>query len=820
MRIKRFVLSVFLTCAAFFVALPAFSQSDWYYGKPIKDVTFEGLKNIKKSDLEGVTSSFIGKEFSDEVFSDLLNRIFALNYFEDINPQAVGDSSAKTVTIKLQVVELPIVSKIKFDGNSRVRSSELKDAISTKDKDIYNEDKRLADERALRELYIGKGFTEVKISSSAEQNEKGFEVVFKIDEGKQTVVKSITFTGNNVVSSRTLKGKISLKEVGLLNRGSYQEAMVEQDKKAILTYYKDRGYVDAKILNVTVTPTFNEKKGRQELAIQFNIQEGSEYKFEDIAFEGNTVFSTEELQKLIKLKKGGTYNETLFQEGFMAVQSKYYENGYMQNRFVPQMNKDSEQRKISIVISITENTRSHVEEVLIKGNTKTKEEVIRREIPIESGDIFSYAKVTNALRSLYNTQYFSSVVPDVTPGSENNLVDLVFTVEEQSTTSLDFGLTFSGVSDPDEFPVSLYTKIQDTNLFGEGKTVSAGINLSTTEQSLSFSYGQNWLFNKPISNTISLSFAHATKYDTRNAYLPDGTLDTDYYYMQYEQNSISLSDTIGRRWSPDFAILTWSGGISGSLINNKYDSKLYMPVDTSVSDYENNLQPRNYVFTAFSLDGRNINFDPSRGWFASQRLSWYGLIPQGIFSEDWGETEFFLRTDTKLEKYFTIFDIPISEGYSFKSILMFYTGLSFQFPIPDTSIKQSNQLYIDGMFYGRGWSIYNTAAGRGKALLNNTIELRFPVIPNIISLDGFFDASVIKDEPEDLFNDFSNLDDWYFSVGPSIRCCLQQFPLRLLFVSNFKFVDGEFSWRTRHDNEASGFWDSFHFVLSFNITNR
>ena len=200
MRIKRFVLSVFLACVTFFVALPAFSQSDWYYGKPIKDVTFEGLKNIKKSDLEGVTSSFIGKEFSDEVFSDLLNRIFALNYFEDVNPQAVGDSSAKTVTIKLQVVELPIVSKIKFDGNNRVRSSELKDAISTKDKDIYNEDKRLADERALRELYIGKGFTEVKISSSAEQKEKGFEVTFKVDEGKQTVVKSITFTGNNVVS--------------------------------------------------------------------------------------------------------------------------------------------------------------------------------------------------------------------------------------------------------------------------------------------------------------------------------------------------------------------------------------------------------------------------------------------------------------------------------------------------------------------------------------------------------------------------------------------------------------------------------------------
>ena len=819
---RRFVLLALFALSVFCHLSPAFAQSDWYYGKPIKKIVFEGLDNIKQSDLTGVTSNFIGEEFSDEVFSDLLNRIFALNYFDEVNPQAVGDASYSYVIIKLSVVEFPIVSKVRFVGNNKVRVSELKNSISSKEKDIYSEEKRLNDEKALLDLYIGKGFSEIKVSSTAEKKEKGFQITFRISEGQQTVVNSIQFSGNNVMSSRALKSKISLKEVGLITKGSYQESMVEQDKKAIVAYYMEKGYVDAQVLNVTTTPSFNEKKGRRELAIRFNIKEGSVYKFTGLKFVGNKVFSTEELNSLVTLKTGATYNETAFQESVLAVQTKYYENGYTSNQFAVDQKKDPEQHTVSYVMHIQENARSHVEEIIIKGNAKTKEEVIRREIPIESGDIFSYAKVNAAMRNLYNLQYFSHVSPQVNPGSENNLVDLVFTVEEQSTTSLDFGLTFSGVSDPDEFPVALFTKIQDRNLFGEGKSISAGLTLSTDQQSLSFSYGQNWLFDRPISNTVSLSFSHSKEYDARNFYMPDGSLNSKYYYMQYEQNAITLSDTIGRRWSHDFALVSLSGGISGSLLNNKYDDKAYIATDTTVSDYNGNLRPRTSIFTQLSLDGRDIAWDATKGWFFSQRFTWHGLIPKGIlpFDDEWGESEFFLRTDTKAEKYFTLIDWPVTETWDFKVILMGYSGLSFQLPAFDSSIKQSNQLYIDGMFYGRGWTIYNSGFGRGRALWNNSVELRMPVIPNLIAFDLFFDASCLKTEPSDMFTDLSNLDDWYFSFGPSIRCCMQQLPLRLLFVSQFKMEDGKFTWRDDDADIVDTFRDSMHFVLSFNMVNR
>lgn len=825
---KTFVF-VFAAVSALFFAVPAFSQSGapdgWYYDKIIKSVSFDGLKGVKSSDLEGITSGFIGKKFTDEVYEDILNRTYALNYFEDIEDIRVTPSdgtyaTCRSIGIVLQVKEYPIVTRIRFVGYHQVRLADLKDAITSEEKSIYSETKRYMDERAIRDLYIEKGYTDITVSSSAKEDSNGYTITFTIDEGRQTVVKKILFTGNTSVNAGTLKGKISLKEVGIFQKGSFKEAQLEQDVKTITSYYNDRGYIDAKVLNYTVDSEFNEEKDRSELTIQFNIQEGSKYTFGGVSFQGNKVFSDEVLQALVRQKVGDVYSETKFQETAMAVQTKYYENGYTSNIFQAQILKDPDQKTVAYVILIQENERSHIENVIIKGNTKTKDYVIEREIPIESGDVFSNTKITNGLRNLYNTQYFSQIYPEITQGSEENLVDVIIDVTEQSTTTLDFGLTFSGVSNPDEFPVSLFAKIQDSNLFGKGKSVSGGVQLSTNEQSVSLGYGENWLFGQPISNNLSFSYTHSKENAARLFVEPDGTISSSGYYMEYQQHEFNISESMGRRWTPDFAILTLAGGISGSLINNIYDSSIYMPYDSDVSDFGNNWEPRNSLFVSFSMDGRDINYDPSSGWFFSQRLSWYGLLPRNwIFGPNWGETEFYLRTDTKAEKYFTLVNHPFTDSWSLKMVLMLYSGISFQLPVPGTNIKQANQLYIDGIFNGRGWSIYNYSFGRGRALWNNTAELRVPVVPGILAVDLFFDASMIKSEPSQIFTDFANKDDWYFSYGPSLRFCIPQFPLRLLFVNKFQITDNGIQWEDKFRNPTS--WaKSWEFVLSFNVTNR
>lgn len=775
------------------------SDGDWYYGKPIRSVSFKGLKHTDSKDVDGVSSGFIGEMFTDEVYQNLLDRIYAIDLFDEIEPQVSSSGRGNTVDITFVVKEKPSVRRILVTGNRQVRTAEIKDAVSMKEKEIFIAGKLAYEERAIRSLYLEKGFTNVKVSSSTKETEKGIDVLFTIDEGRATVITEIKFTGTKAVSAKTLKKKIRLKEAGFLSKGAFQESMLEIDKKLIALYYQNIGYIDVKSDDVTKTVTPNEEKRRDELTITFHIQEGERYTYSGIEFSGNEIFSDEELLSKMKIQPGAVFNITKFQESLTGITDLYYENGYTANRFRPVENKDSENKTVSYTFIITENSRSHVESVSIKGNNKTKEHVITREIPIQVGDIFSKTKIETGLRNLRNLQYFSNVDWQYLPGSEENLVDLVFNVDEQSTTSVEFGVTFSGVSDPDELPFALFAKWQDSNIRGSGRSVGVSSTIATNEQSMSLSLSENWFLGLPLSASVSTEISHSNKYAYRLSIAGDGTVDDDSYYMQYERWKWALGFSVGRRWTPDWAIISLAGGVNGSLLNNIYDSELWIPVDTSVSEYANNWGWQNSVWASFSVDDRNINYNPSRGWFASERLTWYGLTPI--------ETEFFLKTDTKLEKYFTLFDINVTESWNFKAVLMGYSNLALLFPAPGSGIGDSSKLYIDGMFNGRGWTdIYNKV--RGKAAWNNTVELRVPVIPNVLALDWFGDAAVIKDSPDALFHDLS-VEDFYFSTGPGVRFLIPQFPLRLLFANTFRIEDGSISWE-----------DKWQFVLSFVITNR
>lgn len=795
----RKMLSVFfiLFTSVFFVFA---EDSEWYWNQPISKIDFVGLKNVKKSELSGLTSSYIGTLFTEDTYNDIIDRLYALDYFEDVSPYAKHDGkSENNVLLVFEVVEHPVIKEINLVGNTRIRNGELREQIKLKTSDVYVESKVLVDERIIRNYYMSKGYTTSKVSHTVEKTEDGMIINFNINEGANTVIKEIAFSGNTIVSSRTLKSKLELKEIGFMRNGAYQPTTLEKDKQTVITYYREKGYADANVLDVKIESAFNESKSRNDLTLTFIIQEGFQYTYTGMTITGNEVFTTEELLPNAKLKVGSTYNETKFQEDLNTIQSVYYENGYMSNGFDITPIKDSDRHEISFNVTIKESSRSHIENIIIKGNSKTKDYVIRREIPIEPGDVFSREKIYTAMRSLLNLQYFSNVIPEPQQGSEANLVDLVWNVEEQSTKMLQFGMTFSGVTDPNQLPISLFFKIQDSNIFGEGKSISASLSLSNSEQSIGFNYGQNWIGNLPISLSQSLSISHESATSLVNFWAPDLTLYQNGYYYNYNGLSASLGTGLSRRFVYDYAILSLSAGLSNSLNNNIYDENLYVPVDTGVSTYANRWGITNYIYTGVSVDNRDVSYYPTKGWFTSQNFTWYGLIP-GL------EKEFFLRTDTKLEGYLKLMDIPFTDDYSLKLILSGYSGISVLFPTA-SGITDSHKLYIDGMFNGRGWT-ENYKVNKGQVLISNKLELRLPIVPGIIGVDAFFDAAAIKSSFQDLSS--LSINDFYFSFGPGVRFLHPQFPLHLLFAWKFKTTDGVPSFDT----------NPFQFVLSFNITNN
>ena len=795
----RKMLSVFfiLFTSVFFVFA---EDSEWYWNQPISKIDFVGLKNVKKSELSGLTSSYIGTLFTEDTYNDIIDRLYALDYFEDVSPYAKHDGkSENNVLLVFEVVEHPVIKEINLVGNTRIRNGELREQIKLKTSDVYVESKVLVDERIIRNYYMSKGYTTSKVTHTVEKTDDGMIINFNINEGANTVIKEIAFSGNTIVSSRTLKSKLELKEIGFMRNGAYQPTTLEKDKQTVITYYREKGYADANVLDVKIESAFNESKSRNDLTLTFIIQEGFQYTYTGMTITGNEVFTTEELLPNAKLKVGSTYNETKFQEDLNTIQSVYYENGYMSNGFDITPIKDSDRHEISFNVTIKESSRSHIENIIIKGNSKTKDYVIRREIPIEPGDVFSREKIYTAMRSLMNLQYFSNVIPEPQQGSEANLVDLVWNVEEQSTKMLQFGMTFSGVTDPNQLPISLFFKIQDSNIFGEGKSISASLSLSNSEQSIGFNYGQNWIGNLPISLSQSLSISHESATSLVNFWAPDLTLYQNGYYYNYNGLSASLGTGLSRRFVYDYAIVSLSAGLSNSLNNNIYDENLYVPVDTGVSTYANRWGITNYIYTGVSVDNRDVSYYPTKGWFTSQNFTWYGLIP-GL------EKEFFLRTDTKLEGYLKLMDIPFTDDYSLKLILSGYSGISVLFPTA-SGITDSHKLYIDGMFNGRGWK-ENYKVNKGQVLISNKLELRLPIVPGIIGVDAFFDAAAIKSSFQDLSS--LSINDFYFSFGPGVRFLHPQFPLHLLFAWKFKTTDGVPSFDT----------NPVDFVISFNITNN
>lgn len=778
-------------------SLYAQEDEDWYMSRPITQINFEGLKTVKKAELSGLTSGYIGKTVEESIY-DIMDRLYSLEIFDDITPVASHDKG-DGVIVTFTVVEKPLVVQVNFKGNHQLRNAPLREAISIKPNEIFTEVRAAADERAIRTLYIEKGYANVKVSYSTEKVEEGIVLTYNIREGRNSIITEISFEGNKIYNSKLLKKQMKLKEVSLIHDGAFQEAILENDKMAILKYYNDHGYIDSQILNVDRKIVDNKDKNRSEMHLTIYISEGAQYKFDGISFNGNSIFSTQQLQEKVKLKPGDVYNQTKFTESLMGITDLYYENGYTANGFVPSVNKNPNERTISITLNIVERDRSHVESIIVRGNTKTKENVITRELPLESGDVFSKTKLTTGLRNLYNLQYFSSVAPDIQAGSEPNLVNIIVNVEEQMTNSIEFGLTFSGVTDPTELPFALFAKWSNSNLGGSGKTLSASTTISSSEQSVSLGFSENWLFGLPIELNESLSFSHSKANALRLKVLPDGTINDEDYYMEYEAWTTSLNSSIGRRFTYDWATLILTAGLTNVLRNYIYDEDLYTPLDPQIREYANKLGLINSLWAKASLDGRDINYDPTKGWFVSETISWYGLTP-------W-ETDFYARFDTRLEGYATLLNIPVSEKYTFKMIFAALTSFYVQLPAPGSGVSDSNKLYIDGMFVGRGWTnIYNTE--KGRAMWANSLELRVPVVPGIIAIDGFFDACAIKDSANLMFTDLS-MEDFFFSFGPDIRVLMPQFPMRFMFCNTFKVVNNQVEWH-----------DTMKFVLSFNIVNR
>jgi len=847
MRFRVFVL-LFLAAVSGFTQDALRHDDNWYEGKPIRDIVFSGLKNISQSELDGMMNPYKGRLLDDNLFWEITGRLYALEYFDRIEPSTQRFNPAGTeVIIRFTVVERPTVGKINFVGNSGLRNRELTDLVSSKVNDIYNLAKVRVDIEAITNKYIEKGYPNVAVTASEIQSgENSIILNFIITEGDKISITKIEFQGNSRFSNNALRGQLSLKAKSLLNDGAFQEAKLLADREAITKYYHDRGLIDAVVRDVTRSYD-NDEKGTN-LTLTFMIEEGSEFRFGGITFDGNFIFTTEQLEKLVTSKAGDIVNMTRLEMDMQRVADLYFENGYIFNSITRTPDKNSQTLTLSYSVSIIERSRAYIENIIILGNNKTKTHVILREIPLEPGDVFSKTKVMEAMRNLYNLQFFSMILPDTLPGSAENLMDLVFTLEEQPTTDIQFGLTFSGSADPNSFPISGLLKWNDRNIAGSGNELGAEVNSSIlNSNSFAVNYLHRWVLGLPLSLGIDISanqsrrlammdneppFFHGPNdpgafpdgFSSYDEYLARNKTPTQEYLMEFNQWYLSIGFSTGYRWSTLLGNVGISGGIRLGLLNNSYDNKLYRPFDPALRVGNNAWTPKNSFWLALSLDQRDIFYDPSRGYYLYERFGVYGILKN--------EREHYLRSDTKAQYYLTLFNVPVTDNWRFKGVLAMHAGLSGIFDqkqpgkpgvVPD--MEDANKLAIDGMFVGRGWSEYSQ---KGLLLFDAWVELRFPLITGILALDLFFDVAALETEQGYYFyknsagkSNFPQ-ENFRFSFGGGLRFTMPQFPLRLSLVKCFKIEDNEVKMQPGNifgnqsdTNSTKGLRLVLSFVLSY-----
>jgi len=846
MKSSRWILIFGLIAAL--APLSAQAANDWYLGKPISEIRFDGLVTVQKSDLEGVTRPYIGQKFTQDLFQNLQSDLYNLDYFDGlIVPTAVkADDKGSTVILIFKVKEKPIVGEIVFTGNKKVGKGELNGALTIKRGDLINSAKVKNDEDALLKYYHEHGFLDAAVTSSTESiDEHKTKVIFHITEGIQNAVKSITFKGNSFASDSTLRGLMDTKVQGLFNNGLFKEADFTKDLRSIESYYWNHGYLDARVIDVQRNVTFDKKSERNGLDIVISLKEGSPLIFGGFTFEGNHIFNTDTLSALVREPVGKTVNKERLEADYQRVVDLYLENGYIFNSI--NRKEVREGNKVSYVISIVERPRAHIESIVVRGNTKTKEKVILREIPIAVGDVFSKAKIVDGMRNLYNLQYFSSITPDTPQGSEDGLMDLVFNVEEGKTANISFGLAFSGTT---SFPISAQVKWSDSNFLGNGQTVGGSLTASPTQQSLALTFNENWFMDRRITLGGTVGFTHATNalidqdvqaptYSDKE--IPDPYKDGEYVFsddkiyngiqyhagdlfpgvpsdsdvstydlitryqydlnngtvkknaqMQYDQWQINLGVNTGYSWYTPYGRFGLGTGERTTVQYVTYDSTIYRPANEALRDNLDTWRLSNQWWTKGTWDTRDIVYNPTNGFLLSETLTLTG----GFL----GGNTHYTRTDSLAEYYFNFFSIPVADNYTIKLVFRARSGFSFlssSIGGPNAVVVEpTDELYVDGMTTGRGWGIQTG----GKSMWFNTLELRtpFPFADKLLWWDTFIDDSVLVDIAADQqhSNPFAlDLSTHRMAWGTGLRIISPQFPLALYLAKPFVMSsNGTVTW--------------------------
>lgn len=594
----------------------------------IDEVLVYGNRRVDSEAILKKVASKAGEPFSPDDVKDDLRAVYGTGFFDDVSAVLTDTASGKLLIFSVR--EMPFIRKVEFNGNSEIKDERIREAITIKENTVL--DRVILNENAekIKALYSEEGYYLAKVDPKVETEGESARVVFKIEEGPAVKVKRIAIIGNKFFTDKQIKGFMTTSEKGVFSvisgSGKFNEFVFQNDLAIIMSQYFDKGFIQADILDQRVLLSEDKKW----FYITIAVSEGEQYNIGNVDVRGELLKSREELIEKLKLKPGEIFSRSKLSKGIETLVDLYGDEGYAYADIKPVTKVDNEKKTVDITIDLKKNELVYIERIDISGNTRTRDKVIRREVELGEGDLFSSTELKKSRNNLKRLGYFEDVRIGQGQGSASDKMKLDLEVKERPTGSISLGFGYSSVD-----KLIGTASISQSNFMGSGLKLDVSGTVSGSSSKFIIGFTEPWLFDKPISAGFDI-------YNTDKQY-PDFSLEKKGF-------DIRFGFPITKRYSKGY-------------VTYKLEDVTISEVDDEASTYikeQEGESTESSVKFSFRRDDRDDAFFPTEGSVISLSTEFAG--------GPLGGTSYFVKYEGEAVKYFslpwdTTFSVHGSLGY-------------------------------------------------------------------------------------------------------------------------------------------------------------
>jgi len=458
-------------------------------------IVVEGNRRVEADTIRSYFRAGAGERLDAAKIDAGLKTLYATGLFQDVRISQPGGRLVMTV------VENPVLNRVAFEGNKKLKDEQLTLEVQSKPRGTFSRPMIQADTQRIVEVYRRAGRYDVRVVPKViELPNNRVDLVYEITEGQKTGVKRIDFVGNRAYSSFRLKDVIKTSQSNWLSflqtADVYDPDRLEADRDLLRRFYLNRGYADVRI----VSAVSEYDPALQGFVVTFNIEEGQQYRIASVDVQSNVgAVSGASLNAVLRARPGDVYSVEAVEKTVEAMTVEVSKRGYAFAAVRPRGDRDFNNLTVNLVFLVEEGPRAYIERINIRGNTRTRDYVIRREFDVSEGDAYNRALIDRAERRLKNLSYFKTVKIGTEPGSAPDRVVLNVDVEDQATGEFSIA---GGYSSTDGIVSEI--SVAERNMFGEGKYGKATVRYGQYTKGLELSYAEPFLLGYRMSGGIDL----------------------------------------------------------------------------------------------------------------------------------------------------------------------------------------------------------------------------------------------------------------------------------------------------------------------------